>query len=237
MTKGLWVYCPSPMFLKSCTCLYFYILSHLFSFWNNFPPPPHLLPFFLYQIPPTPFPQILSAIRAVPSSGVFCSNVVLITPSSSMHFFSFFDVLPSATTTTGMTLMLPVFHILLISLFSSWYLSIISFSFSLPLMRIAISIMVQLLSLLFTTTITGLSVTLDHSISQNLHFFIFNKTFWIMFIPLFTSFQLAFPTQFPMNYSCNIIMPSLVLLLCQLFAFAHNMRYCFTILVTHSTKW
>ena len=104
-------------------------------------------------------------------------------------------------------------------------------------MRIAISIMVQLLSLLFTTTITGLSVTLDHSIPQNLHFFIFNKTFWIMFIPLFTSFQLAFPTQFPMNYSCNIIMPSLVLLLCQLFAFAHNMRYCFTILVTHSTKW
>ena len=40
-----------------------------------------------------------------------------------------------------------------------------------------------------------------------------------------------------MNYSCNIIVPSLVLLLCQLFTFAHNMRYCFTFLVTHSTKW
>ena len=221
--------------------LYLPILLHSFSlvqFLEQFPSPSPFATFFSLSNPPTPFPQILSAIRAVPSSGVFCSNVVLITtPSSSMHFFSFFDVLPSVTTTTGMTLMLPMFHILLISLFSSWYLSIISFSFSLPLMQIAISIMVQLLSFLFTTTITGLSVTLDHSIPQNLHFFIFNKTFWIMFIPLFTSFQLAFPTQFPMNYSCNIIMPSLVLLLCQLFAFAHNMRYCFTILVTHSTKW
>ena len=58
-----------------------------------------------------------------------------------------------------------------------------------------------------------------------------------MFISFFTSFQVLFPTQFPMNYSCNIIVPSLVLLLCQLFTFAHNMRYCFTFLVTHSTKW
>ena len=58
-----------------------------------------------------------------------------------------------------------------------------------------------------------------------------------MFIPFFTSFQVAFPTQFPRNYSCNIIVPSLALLLCQLFTFAHNMSYCFTFLVTHSTKW
>ena len=32
MTKGLWVYCPFPMFSKTCTFLYLYILSHLFSF-------------------------------------------------------------------------------------------------------------------------------------------------------------------------------------------------------------
>ena len=64
-------------------------------------------------------------IRVVPSKAVFCSNAVLITtPSSSMNFFSFLDVLPSASTTTGMTLILLMFHILLISLFSSWYLSI-----------------------------------------------------------------------------------------------------------------
>ena len=38
-------------------------------------------------------------IRAVHSKPAFCSNAVLIaTPSSSMHFFSFFDVLPSAPT-------------------------------------------------------------------------------------------------------------------------------------------
>ena len=97
-----------------------------------------------------PYPQSKTFlnIRAVPSSAVFCSNVVLITiPSSSMQFFSFFDVLPSAPTTTGMTLLLLMFHILLISLFSFWYLSIFSFSFLLALLSpdIAISIMGQLL--------------------------------------------------------------------------------------------
>ena len=131
-----------------------------------------------------------------------------------MHFFSFFDVLPSVPTTTGMTLMLLMFHIILIFLFSSWHLSIFSFSFSLTLMSpgIAISIMAQLLSFLFTTTISGflalISVILDHNIVQSLNFFIFNNTFWSMFIPFFTLYQVVFPTQFPMNYSWNIIVPS-----------------------------
>ena len=44
--------CPSPMFSKICTFLYFYILSYLLSFWNpspplSPPPPlPHSSPFF-----------------------------------------------------------------------------------------------------------------------------------------------------------------------------------------------
>ena len=140
MTKGLWVYfvhllCFISYVFKN---LYFPILLHSFSpvlFLKQFPSTSLFacLPlfFFLCQITPTPFPQILSAIktflniRTVPSSAVFCSNAVFIkTPSSSMYFFSFFDVLPSAPTTTGMTLMLLMFHILLISLFSSWFLSI-----------------------------------------------------------------------------------------------------------------
>ena len=39
MAKSLWVYCLSPMFSKTWTFLYFYIISHLFSFWNTFPTP------------------------------------------------------------------------------------------------------------------------------------------------------------------------------------------------------
>ena len=116
--------------------LYFPILLHsfsLFSFWNNFPPPLHLPPFFFFIKSPQPrfhkfYPQYKTSlnIRAVPNSAVFCSNPGLITtPSSSMHFFSFFDALPSAPTTTGMTLILLMFYILLISLFSSWYLTIL----------------------------------------------------------------------------------------------------------------
>ena len=99
MIKGLWIYCPSLMFSKTCTFPYFYILPHLFSFSNNFPPPPHSpVFFFLFQIlPPTPFPQTSSSVRAVPSSAVFCGNAMVITtPNFSLNFFSFFDMLPSA---------------------------------------------------------------------------------------------------------------------------------------------
>ena len=81
-----------------------------------------------------------------------------------------------------------------------------------------------------------LSVILDHNIPQNLQLLIFSSTFWSMFLPFFTSLQVAFPTKFLMNYACNIIVPSLVLLLCYLFTFAHNMKYCFNFPVTHSTK-
>ena len=203
--------------------LFFYILSHLFSFWKLFPPPSSP-PFFACSLPHPYFHKLYPQsktflnIRALPSSAVFCSNAVLIrTPSSSMQFFSFFGVLPRIPTTTGMTLMFLMFHILLISLFSSSYLSIFSFSFSLTLISpgIAISIMAQLLSLLFTTTISAflalISIRLDHNISQNLHFLIFNNTFWSKFIPFFTSFQVVFSKQLPMNYSFNIIVPTLIL--------------------------
>ena len=119
------------MFSKTCTFLYFYILSHLFSFWTFSPPLPLVHLFFsvpsLHPNFHKPYPQFgtFLNIGAVPRSAAFCSNTVPITiPSSSSQFFSFFDVLPSAPTATGMTLMFLVFLILLISLFSSWYLSI-----------------------------------------------------------------------------------------------------------------
>ena len=127
------------MFSKTCTFPYFYILSRLFL--EQFSPP-FFPAFFILSFPlpqldfHTPYPQskILLNIRVVPSSAILCSNAVLITtPSSSMHFFSFFDMLPSAPATTGMTLMLLIFRVLLIYLFSSWYRSIFSFSFSLTL--------------------------------------------------------------------------------------------------------
>ena len=92
-------------------------------------------------------------------------------------------------------------HILLISLFSPWYISIFFFSFLLTVMSpsIAISMMAQLLSFLFTTIIWfpcfDHSVIFDHKIPQNLHF-IFKNTFWSMFIPFFTFFQFVFPTIF-----------------------------------------
>ena len=70
--------------------LYFYILSHLFSFWNKFSPPPYSPIFFIYLL-------------SFPSPQSRFSNVVLITtPIFSKHFFNFFNVLTSAPTTTGM---------------------------------------------------------------------------------------------------------------------------------------
>ena len=84
-----------------------------------------------------------------------------------------------------------------------------------------ISIMTHLLSFLFTTTISSflawsLCHILNHNIPQNIQLFIFNNTFWNMFILFFTSFQVTFPTKLPVNYSCNVVMPSFALLLCKL---------------------
>ena len=76
---------------ENLTFLYFYILSHLFSFWNKFSPPPYSPIFFIYLL-------------SFPSPQTRFSNVVLITtPIFSKHFFNFFNVLTSAPTTTGMT--------------------------------------------------------------------------------------------------------------------------------------
>ena len=124
--------------------LYFPILLHSFSsvlFLEHFPSPSAFATFFsFFFFFKSPQPRFHKSyrqsktflnVRAVSSSAVFCSNVVLITtPSFSMHFFSFFDMLPSAPTTTGVTLMLLMFHILLISVFSSWYLNFLFLFFT-----------------------------------------------------------------------------------------------------------
>ena len=143
--------------------LYLPILLHSSSpvhFLEPFLSPPPSPPFFYF---PTPVSTNLirnikpSLINELSLIVLFSAvNTVLITtPSFSMQFFSFFDLLPSAPTITGM-----------ISLFNFWYLSIVYFSFSLTLMSpvIGISIMAQLLSFLFTTTICGFRalISLSH---------------------------------------------------------------------------
>ena len=107
--------------------LYFPILLHSFSsvkFLEKFPSPcpfAHLpfhgfiFYFIFFSLSNHPNHVSTNLIRNLKpalicelslSSAVFCSNPVLITtPISSMYFFSFFDVLPSAPTTTGITLM------------------------------------------------------------------------------------------------------------------------------------
>ena len=130
MTKGLWVY------FVHLLCFQKPVLSYTFTFFLacsvfevislHLPICPFATFFFFIKSSQPRFHKSYSQykiflnIRTVPSSAVFCSNAVFITtPSSSMYFFSFFDVLPSVPTTTRMTLMLLMFHILLISLFSS----------------------------------------------------------------------------------------------------------------------
>ena len=234
MTKGLWVYCPSPVCSKTCTFLYFYIVSHLFSFWNNFPRPAHLPSFLLLFFPrfckSYPQSKTFLNIRAVSSSAVFCSNAVLITTSSSsVHYFSFFDLLSSAPTTTGMTLMLLMFHILLISLFSSWYLSTFSFSFSLTLMSpgIAIWTMAQLLSFLFTRTISGFIalISLSHWIITSRKIF----TYSFSTIPSGACsyyLSLLFRLYFPHNFQWTILATLLCLFL---YSFCANFSHSLTV--------
>ena len=100
-----------------------------------------------------------------------------------------------------MTSILVMFHILLISVFSFWYFSIFSFSFLLTLKASRYGninygtnslILIHYNSICFPCL--GLYFTLNHDIPQNLHNFIFNNTFWSMFILFFTSFQVVFST-------------------------------------------
>ena len=104
---------------------YYYYYYYYYFIKLAFSPPSHLPCFFTNPHPPSPEPcfhksylqsKTFLNLRAVPSSAVFCSSAVLIATASFMHFFSFFDVLPSAATTTGMTLMILMFRILLVSL-------------------------------------------------------------------------------------------------------------------------
>ena len=85
--------------------------------------------------------------------------MLITTSSSSMYFFQFLWCATKCPTSTGMTLMLIMVHIFFY--FSIYFLVSLNFfllfSFSLTLMSqgIAISIMAQLPSFLFTTTISG----------------------------------------------------------------------------------
>ena len=79
MIKGSWIYCPSHMFSKTCIFPYFDIISHLFSFWNPFPPPTSP-PFFQLYLQSKTFLNI----QSIPSGAVFCNNAMLTTISSSI---------------------------------------------------------------------------------------------------------------------------------------------------------
>ena len=130
--------------------------------------------------------------------------------------------------------MLLMFHILLIPVFNSWYLNFfLLFLANSP--GIAVSIMAQLLSFLFTRTVYGFLalISLSHWIitSSKIHF-----QQHLDHVQTIFHFFSGCVSHTISNYSCNI-MSSLVLVLCQLFPSCHNIRYRFTFRVTHSTKW
>ena len=138
-------FCTFTFFL---TCSVFLTLSLLV-------PLPHIFPsVHPCSCKPYLLPKTFFNIAAVSSCAIFCTNPVLITPRSPVQFFSFFNVQPSALTITGMTLMFPTLHILLIPLFSSWYLNFFLLFWLTPMSPgVAVSIMAQHLSLLFTRTL------------------------------------------------------------------------------------
>ena len=78
--------------------LYRLILLHTFSSFVFFPQPRFHKPY--------PQSKTFLNIRAVPINAIFCSNAMLMTTSSSsVQISSFFGVLSSAPTITGMTLL------------------------------------------------------------------------------------------------------------------------------------
>ena len=87
MTKGSWVYCPSHMFSKTCIFPYFDIISHLFSFWNPFPPPtsPPFSQLYLQS-------KTFFNIRAIPSGAVFCNNAMLTTIPVLLYYYYYCQI-------------------------------------------------------------------------------------------------------------------------------------------------
>ena len=78
--------------------LYRLILLHSFSSFVFFPQPRFHKPY--------PQSKTFLNIRAVPINAIFCSNAMLMTTSSSsVQISSFFGVLSSAPTITGMTVL------------------------------------------------------------------------------------------------------------------------------------
>ena len=58
-------------------------------------------------------------------------------------------------------------------------------------------------------------VTLDGHVLQDLISFVFLNPFRLLFILFLTSVHVILTTELPMNQSGNIVVPSLVLFLCQ----------------------
>lgn len=64
-----------------------------------------------------------------------------------------------------------------------------------------------------------------------------HHTIWLLIIPFLTSTQVMLTAERPVDQPGNIVMSSLVLLLCQVLALTNKVIYCFTFLATQPTKW
>ena len=107
------------------------------------------------------------SIFAVPNKAVFCITPTLhVIPSFPIHLSNSVETLPRAPITTGTISAFLNFHNLLISLFSSWYFSTFSFSFSsiLTSAGTAISIIIPFCSFLSIDVRSGrlASIRLSH---------------------------------------------------------------------------
>ena len=206
MTKGLWVYCPSPMFVSKNPhfpiLLDFFVSVPFLEQFPSCPPVASFFRFFLFQIS-TPNPVSTNLIHNLKLSLIY--------------------ELPLAV------LFFAVMRCLLQSPALLYISSVSLICYQVSLLPLEWPIWFSCLDLSFTS----------HKIFTSSFSTTLSWAFFTSITPFFTSHQVVFPAQFPVNYSCNIIMPSLVLLLCQLFAFAHNIRYCFTFLslILQSGDW
>ena len=135
-----------------------------------------------------------------------------------------------------------MFHIPLISLFTSCYLSICSFSFSRTLMspRIAKSIMIQLVSFLFTKTISGFLALISLSYWITTSHKIVTSSFSTTPRACSYHFSVLIRLHFRHNLQWTILATLPYLLLYSFvptFRIRQQYEICFTFHVTHSTKW
>ena len=160
----------------------------------------------------------LVRMKVVPNNAAFCKQLVTMSLSNFFRWFSSSSLTtPKAPTTIGITVALTSHNSCNCNL-KSWYLVIISSSFTLMFWSpgTAMSMILHFLFFFINdykiwTFIFYFRICLDCKVSKYFTFAIFQHEVWFMWEPFVFTFNLKFSAQEPMHFFSMFVVSPLVL--------------------------